>query len=110
IKTSKQNKRQSKTFVCKLYEILQTSSIQSNPLISWSSLGERFYVNNPIEFSKLILPLYFKHNNWPSFIRQLNMYGFHKVHHSSTSDHPWEFRHPNFRKGRSDLISLIQRK
>lgn len=53
--------------------------IGSEALISWSTMGDVFCVYDPIEFSRLILPQHFKHNNWQSFVRQLNMYGFHKV-------------------------------
>jgi hypothetical protein len=41
-------------------------------LISWSPSGDLFSVANPTQFSKVVLPQYFKHNNWQSFVRQLN--------------------------------------
>ena len=41
-------------------------------MIYWSKSGKTFIVNNPIEFSKKVLPQYFKHSNWQSFVRQLN--------------------------------------
>ena len=42
-----------------------------------------------------------------SFIRQLNMYGFHK----SRADHSKSvFSHPSFLKGREDLLIQIRRK
>jgi hypothetical protein len=55
--------------------MLEDPSIQH--LISWSSGGESFVMNPSTEFSK-VLAQYFKHTNISSFVRQLNMYGFHK--------------------------------
>ena len=60
----------------KLYSMLEDPSISD--LISWGSSGTVFSVANPAEFSRLVLPNWFKHSNWQSFVRQLNMYGFHK--------------------------------
>jgi len=38
--------------------------------------GKSFHVLDQARFAKEILPLYFKHNNIASFIRQLNMCKF----------------------------------
>ncbi|KAF9957980.1 hypothetical protein BGZ72_001087 [Mortierella alpina] len=64
-------------FVDKLFKMVEDPSIQH--LISWAKEGDMFYVYNCIKLSDTILPKFFKHNNWQSFVRQLNMYGFHKT-------------------------------
>lgn len=45
---------------------------ETSELICWSTHGDLFSVSNPTAFSKSVLPQYFKHNNWQSFVRQLN--------------------------------------
>ncbi|KAI8098505.1 HSF-type DNA-binding-domain-containing protein [Halteromyces radiatus] len=100
-------------FINKLYKMLEDDSIQH--LINWSPNGDLFSVSSPTAFSKLVLPQYFKHNNWQSFVRQLNMYGFHKVndmiHSNLTSEsQKWEFRHQHFRRGAINELQNIKRK
>ena len=48
-------------------------------LIAWSDEGTSFIIKNQPEFASSLLPYYYKHSNMASFVRQLNMYGFHKV-------------------------------
>ncbi|EKG20195.1 Heat shock factor (HSF)-type DNA-binding protein [Macrophomina phaseolina MS6] len=94
-------------FIHKLYNMLEDQSIQH--LISWSSTNESFVMSPSNEFSK-VLSSYFKHTNISSFVRQLNMYGFHKVSdvfHTGSPDSPlWEFKHGNGNFKRGDLVGL----
>jgi hypothetical protein len=69
------------TFLQKLFEIC--SSLEHREAIAWSEDGLSFEVVSRSEFEKVILPTYFKHANMNSFVRQLNMYDFHKRRRSS---------------------------
>ncbi|KDR77285.1 hypothetical protein GALMADRAFT_439371 [Galerina marginata CBS 339.88] len=60
-----------------LPSMLEDGSTQS--IVCWGSKRDCFVVKNINEFSRTILPQVFNHSNFPSFVRQLNKYDFHKV-------------------------------
>eukprot|EP00250_Pteridium_aquilinum_P032907 c4928_g1_i1 orf=14-871(+) len=90
-------------FLTKTYQLVDDSS--TDDIISWNECGSAFVVWRPAEFARDLLPNYFKHNNFSSFVRQLNTYGFKKI----VPDR-WEFANDCFRKGERHLLIDIHRR
>ncbi|KAL0371263.1 UNVERIFIED_CONTAM: Heat stress transcription factor A-6b [Sesamum angustifolium] len=59
-------------FLTKTYEMVDDFS--TDRIVSWSRGGHSFVVWDPHAFSTTVLSRYFKHNNFSSFVRQLNTY------------------------------------
>lgn len=93
------------SFLTKLYQILE--NVDYHVIIRWVDNGKAFVVKNLPEFIDKVLPSYFKHNNFASFVRQLNMYDFHKTRNSNNEN---TFYHKMFNKGQKNLLKLIKRK
>ncbi|KAK5951085.1 Heat shock transcription factor [Knufia fluminis] len=116
-KREAQSKRkQIPPFVMKLHSFLENP--KNTDLIRWADDGKSFVVLNEDEFANKLIPELFKHNNYASFVRQLNMYGFHKKVGLSDNSmraserkakSPSEYFNPFFRRGYPDLLWLIQK-
>jgi len=94
-------------FLIKLFEIV--SSPASDNLVCWSDHGESFRIVDRTKFAQDVLPLYFKHDNLRSFIRQLNIYGFQRVPNASGRDRTMEFQHPMFTRNGVRQLKEIKR-
>ena len=92
-------------FLLKLYEICSNNDLKK--IIDYGATGETIIVKNVDKFTEEVLPCYFRHKNYQSFVRQLNMYDFHKT---MANPKDGEFKHKFFLKGRKDLLPLIKRK
>lgn len=102
-------------FLSKLWLLVEDKDTDN--LIKWSEEGNSFFVIDQDLFAKEVLPRYFKHNNMPSFVRQLNMYGFRKKSHPeqgglllTAERNKIEFQHQHFVKGNEKGLALIKRK
>jgi hypothetical protein len=64
-------KNEMPSFLLKLYQILETN--EYNSIIEWGDNGRYFIVKNLNEFTDKVLPKFFKHNNFSSFVRQVSL-------------------------------------
>ena len=76
MKRTKTKSRKSQSFLSRLFDILSNSNY--NSVISWDEEGKKVVIYDVTKLCKDILPKFYKHRNYSSFIRQLNLYGFHK--------------------------------
>ncbi|KAK9096932.1 hypothetical protein Sjap_022429 [Stephania japonica] len=90
-------------FLTKTYQLVDDP--ETDEIISWSDTGGTFVVWKSAEFARDLLPNYFKHNNFSSFVRQLNTYGFRKI-----VPDKWEFANDFFKRGEKDLLCEIHRR
>ena len=93
------------SFLLKTYEIVDDTAYDD--IVSWNKAGDAFIITKTNDFCEKVLPLYFKHKNLSSFVRQLNMYGFHKTKYKNNEQC---FTHKFFRKDNKKLLLKMKRK
>ena len=77
-------------FARKLHMILCE---EPDDVICWTTSGQGFMIYNLDKFVTNVLLKYFRHQKFSSFQRQLNLYGFKKVHKGKDTG---SYAHPHF--------------
>ena len=88
------------SFLINLYNLVSDSS--SDHIVRWKSKDSKFMIIDKEMFTDQILPQYYKHSNFSSFIRQLNLYGIQKMNPGQT--YKQVFYHPCFQKNQKHLL------
>lgn len=107
--TGKRRRSLLNKFLTKTYHMMEQCP---KDIAYWSNGGESFTIKDVDAFENEILPQYFNHSKFPSFIRQLNFYGFSKQRSDpdlQTHTKAVRFSHEYFRRGRPELLHKIQR-
>jgi len=91
-------------FPVKLHRILSNS--EYNDMISWLPHGRSWRVLKPKAFEETIIPLYFRHAKYASFMRQVNGWGFKRM--TQGPDHN-SYYHELFLRGMPHLCYKMRR-
>ena len=106
--SSTYNMLQNKDAFVDVYDNKASHSDHDNSkYVRWSENGTALLISDETGFATHILPKYFKHKNISSFIRQLNIYGFHKTKQDPQFK---EFANPDFQRNKPERLGKIRRR
>jgi HSF-type DNA-binding len=91
-------------FPAKMHAILSRLELQD--IVCWISHGRSWKVIKPREFEVKVIPTYFEHAKFSSFIRQANGWGFRRI--TSGRDRN-SYYHPQFLRGLPHLCKDMKR-
>lgn len=96
-------------FPARLHAMLEESENNGlEDIVSWQPHGRCFVVHRPKEFAVEIMPTYFKMSKFPSFLRQLNLYGFQRL--TAKGGDQGGYYHELFLRGKVALAYRIPRR
>ena len=105
-RTNQQKINKSESFLSKLHVILSDNTY--NEIIHWDTDGKRIIVKDVINLCNLVLPKFYKHRNYSSFVRQLNMYGFHKSKGIILNGEGYEHEKYNIDSTKEEILQMTR--
>mmetsp|Transcript_27825 Transcript_27825/g.57932 ORF Transcript_27825/g.57932 Transcript_27825/m.57932 type:complete len:787 (+) Transcript_27825:100-2460(+) len=107
-KTNSKSVCSTDTFPVKTHHLIVHLDKHNPEIAAFSADGSSFEVYDLATFSQQYLPQYFKHSNWGSFVRQLNLYGFTSSRSRENADvQVW--RHEYFHRDKKESVEKIKR-
>ena len=73
-------------------------------IIRWDNSKTMIDILDEKKLETEVLPIYFRHTRYESFVRQLNLYGFKKIRLETFQ----RFKHRDLENGKSYLFLLIK--
>ena len=98
------DKKEKSNFPAKLYRLLEDPTSQE--YVSWLPQGRAWKILNQHAFEEKIIPLFFRHANLSSFMRQVNGWGFRRA--TSGPDQN-AYHHEMFIRGFPKLCAEMRR-
>jgi len=92
------------TFIVKLHQMLSNPDIED--IISWLPHGRAWRILQRKPFEEQVIPLYFRHCRYSSFMRQVNGWGFRRVTNGSDYN---AYYHEMFLRGMPHLCYKMRR-
>lgn len=76
--------------------------------IAWLADGKSFVIRNPDEFTRHVLPKFFKATKFSSFTRKLYRWGFRQVNRGIGPDDPIIFGNEHFQRDKEEEMSKMR--
>lgn len=98
------------TFPEKLMNLMKfaTQDKEEGSCIAWLPDGKSFVIRNPDEFTRKVLPKFFKATKFSSFTRKLYRWGFRQVNRGIGPDDPIIFGNEHFQRDNAEEMSKMR--
>ena len=81
---------------------------EENYCVTWLEDGKSFIIRNPDEFTRKVLPKFFKATKFSSFTRKLYRWGFRQVNRGIGPDDPIIFGNEFFQRDAEELMTKMR--